>query len=169
MTKRIRILAGLALALSLALPLSSVPVHLSDTPRSYHWVLSDVIGDWGGIPLLLIAFLWPFALLAISRKATRGISKMLVALAEPLAALFSSYMILMMVDLSFEFRNLFVIFWLPVSARAEIGCYTALAANALYAGSWLWERTARRSWPGGADGMIGAATRGASGAESPLG
>jgi len=140
MTLRIRLVAGAILALSLALPLWSVPAGLERTPRSYGWALAEAHQDWVGALLVLAAFLWPFAALSLLRAATAKLPRLAVTLAEPLAAIFSSYLILMLVDISFQYRNLFVIFWLPVAARPEVGYYVALGANALYLLAWLWDR-----------------------------
>jgi hypothetical protein len=130
-TMRLRIVAASLLALALALPLLSVPAGLAESPRIYRWPLQEASGGVFDVVLVLLAFLWPVAVLALPR--------ILKKITEPLLALLSSAFIMLMVSVAFEFRSLFVIFFLPVSARAEIGCYVALVANVLFLAHWLWE------------------------------
>jgi len=136
---RLRIVAASLLALALALPLLSVPAGLAESPRIYHWPLQQASGEWFDVILLLLAFLWPVAILALPKSSSRKLLRILIALAEPLCAILSSAFILFMVSIAFEFRSLLVIFFLPVSARPEIGYYVALTANVVYLACWLWE------------------------------
>jgi hypothetical protein len=136
---RLRIVAASLLALALALPLLSVPAGLADSPRIYLWPLQEASGEWFDVILVLLAFLWPVAALALPKSPSRKSVRILVALAEPLCAILSSAFIIFMVSITFEFRSFLFIFFLPVSARAEIGYYVALTANASYLAQWLWE------------------------------
>lgn len=136
---RLRIVAASLLALALALPLSSVPAGLAESPRIYHWPLEEASGEWFDVILVLLAFLWPMAILALPKNSSRRPARILIALAEPLCAILSSAFILFMVSIAFEFRSFLVIFFLPVSARPELGYYVALAANVVYLACWLWE------------------------------
>ena len=136
---RLRIVAASLLALALALPLLSVPAGLAESPRIYHWPLQEASGEWFDVILVLSAFLWPVAILALPKNSSRRPVRILIAFAEPLCAILFSAFIMFMVSITFEFRSLFVIFFLPVSARAEIGYYVALTANAVYLARCLWE------------------------------
>jgi hypothetical protein len=136
---RLRIVAASLLALALALPLLSVPVGLSESPRIYRWPLQEASGDWIDVTLVLLVFLWPVAVVALPKNASRRSVRILASITEPLAAILSSAFILFLLSISFEFRSVLVIFFLPVSARAEIGYYMALTANAVYLACWLWE------------------------------
>jgi len=136
---RLRIVAASLLALALTLPLLSVPAGLSELPRDYRWPLQEASGEWFDVILVLLAFLWPVAILALPKSSSRRLVRMLVAIVEPLCAILSSAFILFLVSITFEFRSFLVIFFLPVSARAEIGYYVALTANVIYLACWLWE------------------------------
>jgi hypothetical protein len=136
---RLRIVAASLLALALALPLLSVPVGLSESPRIYRWPLEEVGGDWFDVILVLLVFLWPVAALALPKNASRRSVRILTLITEPLAAILSSAFILFILSITFEFRSLLVIFFIPVSARAEVGYYVALTANAVYLACWLWD------------------------------
>jgi hypothetical protein len=131
-----KVAASLLLAISLFLPIYSVGgMSPGEARSSYAW---DLVREEAGmlIPLALI-YLWPLLIVGLSRLPSRGTFQVVLQFTEPVLAVASSIMVLWIPQLIFEAVNFMYVLILPVGAKAEWGCYLAVAANALYLVSWL--------------------------------
>jgi hypothetical protein len=105
--------------------------------RQYGWAWGLVVEDWIDAFPIGLAFLWPLLILGATRVCTRPAWMLFIRFLEPLLAAFSCLILLWIPQLQLEFRQVFVILFLPESARAEVGCYLAVVANGLYFVTWL--------------------------------
>jgi len=138
-----KIAAAALLALALVLPLYSLGGDSVDrlsgrADAEYGYALGLVQDDWLMAFPIALAFLWPIPVLILSRrKAGRRVS-IAAQLAEPLLAAASTLIALWIPQVLFDFRPI-VFFFVVLSARPEVGCYLAVAANGIYVLIWLAE------------------------------
>jgi hypothetical protein len=138
LTWRVKLEAAGLLLLASLLPLYSFPGRAGAEPTlGYAWPL--VWEEWGSGLLLAMAFLWPLPLLALRRRAPGRRMQVALHVLEPLLAAASCSLILLLSEAMLEFRQIFWVLFLPVSADASAGAYLAAAANGLYLAGWLAE------------------------------
>ncbi len=65
--ERLKLLAAIVLAISLLLPLYSLPGAAGERDPAYAWQLA--VDDWGSGGLLALAYLWPAMLVLFGRFA----------------------------------------------------------------------------------------------------
>jgi len=128
----VKITAAVLLALAIFLPLYSV----DDSESGHAWQLA-IDDPVAAIPLGF-AFLWPLAVLLLSRTLSGRTAGVVLHVLEPLIAAASSIVILLIPQMIFEFQML-VFIPVPLPVRAAIGCYMAVVANGLYVVGWLSE------------------------------
>jgi hypothetical protein len=128
----VKITAAVLLLLAIFLPLYSV----DDSKNGYPWQL--VADDPVAAIPLAFAFLWPVAVLLVSRRLSGRTPGLILHVLEPLIAAASSIVILWIPQMIFEFQ-LFIFVPVPLPVRAAIGCYMAVTANGLYVVGWLSE------------------------------
>jgi hypothetical protein len=131
------IAAGALLLISAFLPFYSVSSLPSDAPPKVGYTWQIVLDDWMLAIPLAIAFLWPIPHLFVARFSGRR-SAILLQLMAPFLASLSSLIILWLPGLFFDFRPLlWILVWTVVPARADAGCYLAIASNGLFVLVWL--------------------------------
>jgi len=132
----LKLLAGIALGVSLLLPLYSLPTSEGARAYTYAWDLAR--GDWGTASLLAIAFLWPLLPAALRWRARHKTRRIAALVVEPALAVFSGTMIMAVRASAFSFMTeLAPWLWIPVSGSPAIGSTLGLAADALYLLAWL--------------------------------
>jgi hypothetical protein len=135
-TGGLKLLAGIALGVSLLLPLYSVPT--SEGPRAYTHAWRLAGDDATSAGLLAVAFLWPLVPAALRWRARRRVRRIAALVAEPALAVFSATVIVAVRASAFSFVALLPPWLLvPVSGSPAIGSTLGLAADALYLLAWL--------------------------------
>jgi hypothetical protein len=138
LTWRVKLEAAGLLFLASLLPLYSFPGRSGGEPTfGYAWPLA--LEEWGGGLLIVLAFLWPLPLLVLRRQVPGRRMRVALHALEPLMAAASGCLILLVSEAMMEFRQIFWVLFLPVSADASAGAYMALVANGLFLVAWLAE------------------------------
>ncbi len=131
--RRLKLLAGIVLALSLMLPLYSWPRATGERAFAYAWQLA--LDDWVIGAWLALAYLWPAVLLILSRFSESGRWRFLILLLEPVFAVISGVFIFNVCAAAFSWEPILEqipFFFVPVPSAPGIGCWSSLAADGLY-------------------------------------
>jgi hypothetical protein len=134
-TGALKLTAGVALAVSMLLPLYSLPAVDGSRTTTYAWQLA--LDAWADAGVLALAFLWPI-LPAILRRNARSAARRVAALVlEPALAVFSANLIIA-ASFSLTFFPVFPPwFMIPVAGKAGAAVTLGVAANGLYLLAWI--------------------------------